>query len=64
MAQLVRAPERRAEDTGSNAGPDENVSLKLLIHDLPDGYSKYKIFKIVYKILINSTEGKLLFCPS
>ena len=40
MAQLVRAPARRAGDPGSNPGPDENFSLKLLICDLPDGYSE------------------------
>ena len=25
---------------GSNPGPGENFSLKLLIYDLPDGYSE------------------------
>ena len=29
VAQLVRAPARRAEDPGFNPGPGENVSLKL-----------------------------------
>ena len=38
MAQLVRAPARRTRDPGSNPGPDENFSLKLLIYDLPEGY--------------------------
>ena len=32
MAQLVRASAHRVEDSGSNPGPGENVSLKLLIH--------------------------------
>ena len=36
MAQLVRAPVRRAGDPGSNPDPGENFSLKLLIFDLPD----------------------------
>ena len=40
MAQLVRGPVHRAEDPGSNPGPDENISLKLLIYDLPNGYSE------------------------
>ena len=40
MAQLVRASARRAGDPGSNPGPGENVSLKLIIYDLPDGYSE------------------------
>ena len=31
------APVRRAGDPGSNPGPGENFSLKLLIYDLPDG---------------------------
>ena len=39
MAQLVRATARRAGDPGSNPCPGENFSLKLLIYDLPDGYS-------------------------
>ena len=30
MAQLVRAPARRAGDPGSNPGPGVNFSLKLL----------------------------------
>ena len=34
MTQLVRAPARRAGDSGSNPGPGENFSLKLLISDL------------------------------
>ena len=29
-----------AGDPGSNPGPGENFSLKLLIYDLPDGYSE------------------------
>ena len=40
----VRAPARRAGDLGSNPGPGENFSLKLLIYDLPDGYSQSYIF--------------------
>ena len=40
MAQLVRAPARRAGDPGSNPGPGDNFSLKLLIYDLSDGYSE------------------------
>ena len=35
VAQLVRAG-----DPGLNPGPGENVSLKLLIYELPDGYSE------------------------
>ena len=31
MAQLVRAPARRAGDPGSNPGPGENFSLKVLL---------------------------------
>ena len=44
MAQLVKTPARRAGDPGSNPGPGENFSLKLLIYDLPDEYSESKIF--------------------
>ena len=40
MAQLVRAPVHRAGHPGLNPGPGENFSLKLLIYDLPDGYSE------------------------
>ena len=40
MVRLVRAPARRAGDLGSNPGPGENFSLKLLIYDLADGYSE------------------------
>ena len=40
MAQLVRAPARRAGDPGSNPGPGENFSHKFLIYDMPDGYSE------------------------
>ena len=47
MAKLVRAPAHRAGDLGSNPGPGENFSLKLLICDLPDGYSESYIFKEV-----------------
>ena len=35
MAQLVRAPERRAGDSGLNPGPGENFSLRRL------GYISY-----------------------
>ena len=38
MAQFVRAPARRAGDSGSNPVPGENFSLILLIYDLPDVY--------------------------
>ena len=38
MAQLVRAPAHRAGDQGWNPDSGKNFSLKLLIHDLPDGY--------------------------
>ena len=41
---VVIAPARRAGDLGSNPGPGENFSLKLLIYDLSDGYSKSEIF--------------------
>ena len=37
---VVIAPARRAGDPDSNPGADENFSLKLLIYDLPDGYSE------------------------
>ena len=37
---LVIAPVRRAGDSGSNPGPGDNFSLKLIIYDLPDGYSE------------------------
>ena len=40
MAQLVRAPARRAGDRGSNPGPGENF----FSYDLPDGYSESFIF--------------------
>ena len=33
---VVIVPARRAGDPGSNPGPGENFSLKLLIYDLPD----------------------------
>ena len=52
MAQLVRAPARRTGDPGSNPDPGENFSLKLLIYDLPDGYSESYIFND--HIVINS----------
>ena len=34
MAQLVRAPARRAGDLGSNLGAGKNFSLKLLRKDM------------------------------
>ena len=40
VAQLVRAPARKAGDPGSNPGPGENCSLKLTTQDLPEGYSE------------------------
>ena len=40
---VVIAPVHRAGDSGSNSGPGENFSLKLLIYDLSEGYSKAKI---------------------
>ena len=40
MAQLVKAPSRRAEDPGSKPGPGENFSFKSLMYDLPDDYSE------------------------
>ena len=40
---MVIAPARRAGDPGSIPGPGENFSLKLLIYDLSEGYSKAKI---------------------
>ena len=39
---VVIAPARRAGDPGSIPGPGENFSLKLLIYDLLEGYSKAK----------------------
>ena len=38
VAQLVRVAAHRAGDPGSNPGPGEKFSLRLLIYDLPDGY--------------------------
>ena len=40
---MVIAPARRAGDPGSIPAPGENFSLKLLIYDLSEGYSKAKI---------------------
>ena len=37
---MVIAPGRRARDPCSNPGPGENFSLKLIMYDLPDGYSE------------------------
>ena len=37
---VVIAPARRAGDPCSNPGPGENISLKLLIYHLRDGYSE------------------------
>ena len=37
---VVIALARRAGDPGSNPGPGENFSLKLLIYNLSDGYSE------------------------
>ena len=34
------APARRAECPGSIPGTSESFSLKLLLYDLPDGYSE------------------------
>ena len=34
MAQFIRGPARRAGDPGSNPGPGENFSHKLLITDI------------------------------
>ena len=36
----MRAPARRAGALGLNPRPDENFAPKLLIYDLPDGYSE------------------------
>ena len=40
---MVIAPARRAGNLSSNPGPGENFSLKLLMYDLSEGYSKAKI---------------------
>ena len=40
---VVKVPARRAGDPGSIPGPGENFSLKLLIYDLSEGYSKARI---------------------
>ena len=40
VAQLVSAPARKARDPCSNPDPGKNFSLKLTIHNLPDGYSE------------------------
>ena len=37
---VVIASTRRAGDPGSNPGPGENLCVKLLTYDLPDGYSE------------------------
>ena len=37
---VVIAPACKAGDLGLNPSPGENFSLKLLIYDLPDGYSE------------------------
>ena len=37
---VVIAPAHRARDPGLNPGLGENFSLKLLIYELPDGYSE------------------------
>ena len=37
---VVIATVRRAGNPGSNPGPGEDFSLKLLIYDLSDGYSE------------------------
>ena len=37
---MVIAPAHRAGNPGSIPGPGDNFSLKLLIYDLPDGYSE------------------------
>ena len=37
---MVIVPAHIAGDPGSNPGPGENFSLKILIYDLPDGYSE------------------------
>ena len=37
---VVTAPASRAGDPGSNPGPGKKFSLKLLIYELPDGYSE------------------------
>ena len=37
---VVIASVRIAGDPGSNPGPGENFSLKLLIYELSDGYSE------------------------
>ena len=34
VAQLDRAPARRAADPGSNPGPDENFSLKSTVYKI------------------------------
>ena len=37
-------PARRAEDPGSNPGPGDNCSLKLVKYKFPDGWSEIQIF--------------------
>ena len=51
MAQLVREPARRAGDPGSNPGPGENFSLKLLI-------SIYQMVILKAKIFTTNTNMK------
>ena len=47
MTQLVRTPARRPRDAGSNPSIGKNLSPKLLLYNLPDGYSEsYILMKV------------------
>ena len=49
MAQLVRAPARRAADPGSNPGPGENFSLKLLKQHFNSNVISFIITEDIFK---------------
>ena len=49
---MVIAPARRAGDPGSNYGPGENFSIKLLLYDLPDGYSESPVDRLSGLVVI------------
>ena len=57
VAQLL---EHQRVDLGLNPGSGKNFSLKLLIYDLPDGYSESKIFNLT--IIICHVLGLLCLC--
>ena len=54
---MVIAPARRAGDPGSNPGPGENFSLKVL-----DGYSESQNYIYIYFFFLQLSEN--LLCVS